>query len=327
MDKTYVQDLIDAGVHFGHKISRWNPKMKPYIFCERKPIHIINVKETLKGLLRSKQLLISVVSSGQDVLFVGTKRQARQPITSHAKECGMHYVTERWLGGTLTNFRTIRSRLGRLEELEAMEADGKLGLESKKMQSKLRRELRKIKRNLDGVRKMDRLPGLLVAVDSKREHIAISEANKLGIPAVSLIDTDSDPDKIDFPIPCNDDAMKVIDLILRELAEAVMVGKARHVETVRIAEADKTTEVKRRSSRLSTAQAAEAMVEGGVIPNEGQESPAAAEEVSVEAEAAPKEGQASGGESVAVQSEETSSAPAGESAKAVSGSEESSEGK
>ena len=313
MDKAYVRELIDAGVHFGHKISRWNPKMKPYIYCERKPIHIINVKETLKGLLRSKQLLISVVSSGQDVLFVGTKRQARQPVTSHAKECGMHYVTERWLGGMLTNFRTIRSRLGRLEELEAMDANGQLSAESKKMQSKLRREMRKIKRNLDGVRKMDRLPGLLVTVDCKREHIALSEANKLGIPAVSLIDTDSDPDRVDFPIPCNDDAMKVIDLILKELSEAVSAGKARHTETVRNAEAGEASEVKRRSRRLSTAQAAEALVEGDAIPKEGEE--------------IPKEGQESGSESVEVQSEKTLAAPLGDSAETVSNSEDPGESK
>jgi len=306
LDKTYVRELIDAGVHFGHKICRWNPKMKPYIYCERKPIHIIDVKETLKGLLRSKQLLTRVVSSGQDVLFVGTKRQARQPVASRAKECGMHYVTERWLGGTLTNFRTIRSRLGRLEELEAMDANGQLAAESKKMQSKLRREMRKIKRNLDGIRKMDRLPGLLVAVDSKREHIAVCEANKLGIPAVSLIDTDSNPDLVDFPIPCNDDAMKVIDLILGELAEAVTVGKARYTEAVRDAEANESSEVKRRSRRLSTAQAAEALVEG---------------------EASAKEGQESGSESVAVQSEETLAASSGESAEPVSRSEDPGEAK
>jgi small subunit ribosomal protein S2 len=220
-----ARELIGAGVHFGHGVSRWNPKMKPYIFGKRGMIHIINVKETLKGLLIADKLLTNVVSSGKDVLFVGTKRQAKKAVTEVAEKCGMHYVCERWLGGMLTNFRTIRSRLQRLEELEQMEASGKLAEESKKQASRLRREMRKIKTNLDGVRKMTRLPGVVVVVDAKNETIALREAKKLGIATVGIIDTDSNPDTVDVVIPANDDSIKTIEILLSQLAEAIAKGK------------------------------------------------------------------------------------------------------
>lgn len=232
--------------------------MKPYVFCARNSIHIINIKETIKGLVRAKKFLTHVVASGKDVLFVGTKRQARQPIMDHSKRVAMPFVAERWLGGTLTNFRTIRSRLGRLEELEAMEAEGTLAAQGKKMESMLRRELRKIKRNLDGIRTMDKMPGVLVIIDAMREHLAIAEARKLKIPTVCLIDTDSDPDLVDLPIPGNDDAMRVIDLIVSQLADSVAEGKAAATER----EADHAASDRRsRSRRPSTAQMAEAMLE------------------------------------------------------------------
>ena len=179
MDNTVVRELVDAGIHFGHRVGRWNPKMKPYIFCSRNSIHIINIKETLKGLLRSRRFITRAVASGKDVLFVGTKRQARQPVMDQANRCKMPYVIERWLGGTLTNFRTIRSRLGRLEELEEMDAKGLMAAESKKMESTLRREMRKIQRNLGGIRIMDRLPGVLIVIDARREHNAIAEAKAI----------------------------------------------------------------------------------------------------------------------------------------------------
>lgn len=261
MDKEFVNALIEAGIHFGHRSGRWNPKMKPYIFCARNSIHIIDIKQTVKGLLRSKKLLSKIVASGQDVLFVGTKRQARQPIQTHSERCGMHYVTERWLGGTLTNFRTIRSRLGRLEELEAMEENGQLASESKKMQSMLRREMRKIKINLEGIRKMERLPGVLVVIDAKREHNAVNEARKLNIPTISLIDTDSDPDLVDMVIPGNDDAMKAIELVVKNLADGVLEGKEGRVDGAE--GRDKAGgEVPRRSRRVSTARAADELVGG-----------------------------------------------------------------
>jgi small subunit ribosomal protein S2 len=220
-----IKEMIEAGIHFGHHVSRWNPKMQPYILTKRNSIHIIDPKETLKGLLTAKKFFSNVVGSGKDVLLVGTKRQARLAIETSAKECGMHYVNDRWLGGTLTNFRTIRSRLARLEKLEKMEADGTLG-SSKKENSRLARELKKIHRNLDGIRRMDRLPGVVFVVDASREVIALREARKLGIPTVAVIDTDSDPDTVDIPIPGNDDAMRAIELICRELGEAVQLGKA-----------------------------------------------------------------------------------------------------
>jgi small subunit ribosomal protein S2 len=223
--KTLVRELISAGVHFGHGVSRWNPKMAPFIFAKRGKIHIIDVKKTLKGVLIAKKLLAEVVASGKDVVFVGTKRQAQKAVQAVAEKCGMHFVSERWLGGTLTNFRTIRSRLQRLEQLEAMQADGTLDGESKKMASRLKREMRKVKANLDGIRNMSRLPGAVVVIDARKEYLALREAKKLAISTVGIIDTDSDPDAVDVAIPANDDSIRAVDLILNELAEAVATGK------------------------------------------------------------------------------------------------------
>jgi len=222
-----VKDLIDAGIHFGHRQSRWNPKMKPFIYGKRNLIHIIDVRETLKGILASKRFLGRMIASGKDVVFVGTKRQARPVIEEAGKRCGMPYVAERWLGGTLTNYRTIRSRLARLEELEAILQSPDISKNySKKMESSLKREYRKILRNLSGIRTMDRLPGALFVVDVKRERNAIKEAQKLHIPVIALIDTDSDPDEVDIAIPGNDDAMRAIELILKEVGDAIVEGKA-----------------------------------------------------------------------------------------------------
>jgi small subunit ribosomal protein S2 len=225
--KELVRELINAGVHFGHGVSRWNPKMAQFIFTKRGNIHIIDVKKTLAGMLIAKKLLEDVVSSGKDVVFVGTKRQAQKAVENAAAKCGMHYVSDRWLGGTLTNFRTIRSRLQRLQELEAMQEDGTLEKESKKQAARLKRELRKIKGNLAGIREMMRLPGAVVVVDSNKEYLALREARKLNIPTIGIIDTDSDPDTVDVAIPANDDSIRAIDLILNELAEAVAVGKTK----------------------------------------------------------------------------------------------------
>jgi small subunit ribosomal protein S2 len=223
--KELTRKLINAGVHFGHAVSRWNPKMDPFIFAKRGNIHIINVRKTLEGLLVAKKLLAEIISSGKDVVFVGTKRQAQKAVEVIAEKCGMHYVSQRWLGGMLTNFRTVRSRLQRLEQLEAMAEDGTLDNESKKQASRLKREMRKIKANLDGVRKMSRLPGVIVVVDAKKEYLALREAKKLGITTIGLLDTDSDPDSVDVAIPTNDDSIRAIDLILNELADAVAIGK------------------------------------------------------------------------------------------------------
>ncbi len=225
MASELVRQLVDSGIHYGHRVSRWNPKMAPYIFGKRNTIHILDIRETVKGLLRAKKFIAQLVAKGEDVLFVGTKRQARLQVETQSKRVGMPYVTERWLGGTLTNFRTIRSRLARLEELEKAELDGTALQYSKKMISMRKRELDKIKTNLDGIRTMTRLPGALIVIDVHREHNAVREARKLSIPTVCLIDTDSDPDFADIPIPGNDDAIRAIDTILVHLADAVEEGK------------------------------------------------------------------------------------------------------
>ena len=221
-----VKNLVDAGVHFGHRVSRWNPKMEPYIHGKRNMIHIIDVRETVKGILRAKRLIGNLVAQGRDVLFVGTKRQARHAVEEEAKRCGMHYVSERWLGGTLTNFKTIRDRLKRLTELEKLWETGQIETYSKKMKSTLNREMTKIKTNLEGIRRMDRMPGLMFIIDTRREHIAVKEAKKLGVPTVALIDTDSDPDTVDLPIPGNDDSIRSIELMLGKIADAIIEGRA-----------------------------------------------------------------------------------------------------
>lgn len=253
-----VKDLLEAGVHYGHRASRWNPKMRPYIYGKRNMIHIIDLRETVRGMLRSYRFLSQFVSRGGLVLFVGTKRQGKDILAAQAARCGMPYVNERWLGGTLTNFRTIRNRLNRLKELEAMwlpEGDnpakydmtqymstmlneaGKLDLGkapetatirrySKKMVSQLSRELLKIRRNLSGIRDMNRPPEVLVIVDPKREHIAIKEAKRMGVTTIALIDTDSDPDPVDLPIPGNDDSIRSIEVVVAKLADAVLEGRA-----------------------------------------------------------------------------------------------------
>jgi len=225
MADSLVKDLIEAGIHFGQRASGWDPKMAPYIYAKRSGIHIIDIKETVKGLLLAKKFIARTVADGKDICFVGTKRQAKDVLEQRVGDLKMHYVTERWLGGTLTNFRTIRSRLKRLEELEAIEREDNFQSYSKKMESQLRREMRKIKRNLDGIRHMDKLPGAIVVIDVRREVTALREARKLGIPTVCLIDTDGDPTLTDIAIPGNDDSMRSIDVIVRELCKAVAEGK------------------------------------------------------------------------------------------------------
>jgi len=221
-----VQELIEAGVHFGHRASRWNPKMAPYIYARKNLIHIIDIRETVKGLLRAKKYLTQVTSGGSLVLFVGTKRQASGAVEREASRCRMPYVAERWLGGALTNFRTVRSRLSRLEQLEALRSSDGLSNYSKKMQSALNREYRKMYRNLNGLRTMNRMPECIVIVDPNKEKNAIREARALGIVTVALIDTDCDPDVVDLPIPGNDDGIRSIEVVTRQLADAVLAGQS-----------------------------------------------------------------------------------------------------
>jgi small subunit ribosomal protein S2 len=200
--------------------------MAPYIYARKNLIHIIDVRETVRGLLRAKKYLTQVATGGSLILFVGTKRQASESIEREGLRCGMPFVSERWLGGCLTNFRTVRSRLGRLEELEALRSGEELATYSKKMQSALNREYRKMYRNLNGIRTMNRLPECLVVVDPKKEKNSVREARKLGITTLALIDTDCDPDEVDLPIPGNDDGIRSIELIARHLADAVLAGRA-----------------------------------------------------------------------------------------------------
>jgi len=226
MSEINVKDMLEAGVHFGHNCARWNPKMRPYIYGRRNQIHIIDIKETIRGLIRAKKYLLKVAAQGGLILFVGTKRQAAASIEELATECRMPYCTERWLGGTLTNFRTIRTRLKRLEELEKIRESEEIRNYSKKAQSTLNREYAKIYRNLNGMREMNRLPECLVIVDPTKEKNAVHEAKLLGIKVVALIDTDSDPDMVDLPIPGNDDSLRSIRLIMQHLSDAIKQGRS-----------------------------------------------------------------------------------------------------
>ncbi len=226
MANVSIRDLIKAGFHFGHQTSRWNPKMAPYIFKRRNLIHIIDLRETLRGLITGRKLTEAVAAKAQDVLFVGTKKQAKGIVAEEAQRVGMPYVAERWPGGLLTNYTTIRSRLERLRELESLEQTGEIGLYNKKMVSSFRREKRKILRNLGGVRGMNGLPGLLVIVDPAREHLAVREAIKLDIPIIALTDTDGDPDELDVVVPGNDDSIGAIEIFVRLMAAGAKAGLA-----------------------------------------------------------------------------------------------------
>ena len=252
MANDLARNLINAGIHFGHALSRWNPKMKPYIYARRGMIHIINVRETLKGIILAKKLLSDTVASGKDIVFIGTKRQAQKAVKSAAESTGMHYVTTRWLGGTLTNFRTIHSRIQRLEELESMANDGSIEAESKKRASTLKRELRKIKSNLEGIRKLNQIPGAIVVVDARKEMLALREAKKMEVPTIAIIDTDSDPDLVDVAVPGNDDSVKAIEIIIGELAAAVAEGKTMHKTVARDDELSRRSRGRRRSLARAT---------------------------------------------------------------------------
>lgn len=271
--------------------------MKPYIYGKRNTIHIIDIRETLRGLLYAQQFLSRVVAGGADILFVGTKRQARETIQEQSNRCGMHYVTERWLGGTLTNFRTIRSRLKRLEELEELVASPQWDTSySKKMQSTLSRELRKITRNLSGIRNMTRLPGALIVIDVRKETNAVREAQSLGIPTVCLLDTDSDPDFASIPIPGNDDSMRSIQLVVTRLADAIEEGKRARPEPTEkpdVREKGASSEAPRRRGRRGTASSIAVKVAEPVPPpepvatTESIATPTGTESAPPETEAAP----------------------------------------
>ena len=220
-----MKALLEAGVHFGHQTRRWNPKMAPYIYTERNGIYIIDLQKTVKKLEEAYNFVRSVSESGQNILFVGTKKQAQESIEQEAKRCNMFYVNNRWLGGMLTNFRTIRTRVERLNKIDQMEATGQFDVLPKKEVVKLQHEREKLEANLGGIREMKKLPGALFVVDPRKEHIAVAEARALGIPIVGIVDTNCDPDEIDYVIPGNDDAIRAVKLIAGKMADAVLEGK------------------------------------------------------------------------------------------------------
>lgn len=227
MAVTSVKDLLDAGVHFGSLTHTWNPRMKPFIHGKRNKIHIINLVHTVRGLARSCHFLREVAATGRQIVFVGTKRQMQGLILQEAARAEMPYVTERWLGGTLTNFKTVRSRLSRLEEIEQLDASGQLQAMKKKAQSSMGRELRRIRKNLEGLRTLNRIPGAMLVVDPRREHIAVAEAKRVGVPVIGLLDTDCDPSSIDIPIPANDDSIRSVSLLLGKMTDAICEGVTR----------------------------------------------------------------------------------------------------
>ncbi|MDO8536433.1 MAG: 30S ribosomal protein S2 [Candidatus Omnitrophota bacterium] len=239
-----MKSLLEAGVHFGHETKRWNPKMKKYIFGEKNKIYIIDLEKTQSAVLKACDFLSKVASEGGNILFVGTKKQAQEIVKEEALRCGMFYVNQRWLGGMLTNFQTIKKSIKRLEDIEAMREDGRFDKISKKEVSQLNKEAFKLNKNLEGIRSMGKPPKVMFVIDSKKEDIAVKEARKIGIPIVALVDTNCDPDVIDYPIPGNDDAIRSIKLIMSIVADSILGGrqkfaasKAKEEEVKKIEEA------------------------------------------------------------------------------------------
>ena len=220
-----MKQLLEAGVHFGHQTRRWNPKMKQYIFTERNGIYIIDLQMTVKKIEEAYYFIRDLAAQDKTILFVGTKKQAQESIEQEAKRCEMFYVNQRWLGGMLTNWKTIQTRIARLKKIEQMEANGDFDLLPKKEVIGLLNEREKLEKNLGGIKEMKKLPAALFVVDPRKEHIAIAEARSLGIPIVAIIDTNCDPDEVDYPIPGNDDAIRAVKLIAAKMADAVLEGK------------------------------------------------------------------------------------------------------
>ena len=272
MTKVGIKTLLDAGSHFGHQTRRWNPKMKPYIFGSRGDIYIIDLKQTLVGLDQAYTFVSELAKKGGTVLFVGTKKQAQEAVADAANRCGMPYVNARWLGGMLTNFVTIRSRVTRMEELEAMEADGRMAVLPKKEQILLRKELGKLQTNLNGIRNMKRTPDAVFVIDTNREAIAIHEARRLDIPVVGTLDTNCDPDDVDYGIPANDDAIRSVRLLADFIADAVIAGVGAPVTVAEMAGAE---EAAAPEAPAAEAAAPEAAPEAPAAPEAAAEAPAA----------------------------------------------------
>ena len=225
MKQISIEELLEAGVHFGHQTKRWNPKMKPYIFGQRNGIYVIDLGKTARLFKEAEDFVSRLAENGHTLLFVGTKRQAQSIVQEEAQRCGMFFVNHRWLGGLLTNFMTIQASIGRLRELETMAEDGRYETLSKKEIARIEKEKRKLHRNLDGIRKMSRLPAAVFVVDTRREKIAVDEARKLKIPVIGIVDTNCDPDDVDYIIPGNDDALRSIRLFLNRIADAIISGR------------------------------------------------------------------------------------------------------
>ena len=232
-----MKQLLEAGVHFGHQTRRWNPKMAPYIFTERNGIYIIDLQKTVRKLEEAYMFVRELAAKGETVLFVGTKKQAQDSVCEEALRAGAHYVNARWLGGMLTNFRTIRGRIARLNQLKTMEEDGTFELLPKKEVAKLQHEIEKLEKFLGGIKDMKQLPGALFIVDPRKEKIAVAEAKKLGIPIVAIVDTNCDPDDVDYVIPGNDDAIRAVKLISATMANAILEGRQGEDEAAEEAEA------------------------------------------------------------------------------------------
>jgi small subunit ribosomal protein S2 len=242
-----IKELLEAGVHFGHQTKRWNPKMKPYIFGQRNGIYIIDLGKTARLFGDAEAFVNQIASDGGTVLFVGTKRQAQDAVAEEAQRCGMHFVNQRWLGGLLTNFTTIQRSLTRLRELEAMQTDGRYESLSKKEVAGIEKEKRKIQKNLDGIRQMGKLPDAIFVIDTRKEQIAVDEARKLKIPVIGIVDTNSDPEQVDYVIPGNDDALRSIRLFTSRIADAIMAGRSlRESARADAAEAEQASRAARR---------------------------------------------------------------------------------
>jgi small subunit ribosomal protein S2 len=255
-----IKELLDSGVHFGHQTRRWNPKMKPFIFDARDGIHIIDLSKTLNQIEAACNFLSTTVSKGGRVLFVGTKKQAQQAVKETAKECGQFYVTERWLGGTLTNFNTIKRSIARMKQIEKMEADGSINVYVKQEQSMIRREAARLVKFFDGIRSMDKHPSAMFVVDIKREHNAVAEARRLKIPVVAIVDTNCDPDLVDYPMAGNDDAIRSVRMILATIGQTITHAQAEY----------EARYARRRSAEETTAATAPA------VPTGAETAPAAA---------------------------------------------------
>jgi small subunit ribosomal protein S2 len=275
-----IKDLLEAGVHFGSLTHTWNPRMKPYIHGKRNKIHIINLVHTVRGMAKAQHFLREVAATGRQVVYVGTKRHMQGVIQQEAARAEMPCVTERWLGGTLTNFKTVRSRLARLEELENSESSGAMAQLSKKTQSMYGRELRRMRKNLSGLRMLSRIPGALLVMDPRREHIAVAEARRAGVPVVAILDTDCDPAEVDIAVPANDDSIRAISLLLSRLTDAVAEGVTRFKSSGQAPE----DALGHRPAREATheAQAVDMLASSGLAPRVAAAAPAPAASVADE---------------------------------------------